>query len=70
MQQIVFADHPVAVLHEKNEQIEGLWFEVDQFGAAPQFAADDVEPMITKRQNHARHPEICPISIFEIVSPP
>ena len=42
-QQIILADHAVAVLNEKGEQIERLGFKVDQLCAAPQFAALDVE---------------------------
>jgi hypothetical protein len=45
------------VLHEEGQQVEDLGFQVDELGAAAQFAALDVEPVIAKRQNHARSPE-------------
>ncbi len=48
--QIVLADHPVPVLHQIGQQIEDLGFDVNQFAAATQFAALDVEPVVAKRQ--------------------
>jgi hypothetical protein len=46
LQQIILADHAVAVVHEKGQQIEGLGFDGDQLGAATQFPALDVEPVV------------------------
>ena len=48
VQQIVLADHPIAVPYKKGKQVERLWLEVDQFCATTQFAACDIEPIITK----------------------
>jgi hypothetical protein len=53
LQQIVLSDDPVAVKHEEGQQIEDLGFEFDDLGAAAQFAARDVEPVVAKSQNHA-----------------
>ena len=48
-QEVVLADHAVAVLDEKGQQVEDLGFQVDKLGAATQFAALDVEPVVAKR---------------------
>ncbi len=56
LQQIILGDDPVAVLHEEGQQVEGLGLKVDDIGAAAQFAALDVEPVIAERQNHAPLP--------------
>ena len=45
------------MLHEEGQQVEDLGFQVDELGAAAQFAALDVEPVVAKRQHHARSPE-------------
>jgi hypothetical protein len=39
----------VAVLHQEGQQVEDLGFQVDKLGAAAQFAALDVEPVVAKR---------------------
>ena len=55
-QQIVLADDAIAILDEKGEQIERFRFQVGKVGAAAQFAALDIEAVLTKRQNHTRSP--------------
>ncbi len=39
LQQIVLADHVIAMLDKEGEQIESLGFEVNKLGAAAQLAA-------------------------------
>jgi hypothetical protein len=41
------------VQHEEGQQIESLGLEADDIGAAPQFAALGVEPVIVERQSRA-----------------
>jgi hypothetical protein len=53
LQQIVLADHAVAVLHQKGQQIKCLGFEADELDAPPQFPALDVKSVVAERQNHA-----------------
>jgi len=38
--------------HKEGQQIEGFGLEVDDIGAAAQFAALDVEPVAAEHQNH------------------
>jgi hypothetical protein len=49
LQQIVLSDYPIAVQHKESQKIEGLGLKVDDIGAAAQFAARDVEPVVAKR---------------------
>jgi hypothetical protein len=56
LQQIVLADDPVAVPHETGEQVKGFRIEAYNLGAAAQFAALDIKPIIAKRQQHTRSP--------------
>src|SRR5262245_24275550 len=48
LQQIVLGDDAFPVLHEKDQQVEGLGFEVDHIAAAAQLAALDIEPVVAK----------------------
>jgi hypothetical protein len=57
IQKFVLADHPIIVPDEEDQQVERLGFEVNQLGAAVQFATIDVEAVLAKHQNHRRPPE-------------
>jgi hypothetical protein len=54
--QLVLADDPVAVAHQKDEKIEYLRFERDQPAPAAEFAAVRIEYMIAKPEDHTRSP--------------
>jgi|SRR6516225_10976212 len=55
-QQVVLADHAIAVLHQIDQQVEDLRLERDQCAAAPQFATVAIEAMIPKAELQARPP--------------
>jgi hypothetical protein len=64
LQQIVLADHAIAMLDKEGEQIESLGFQFDKLGTATQLAAFDFEPVLAERQTHAPspRPKFCPKS--------
>jgi len=47
-QQIILARDPIPVLDQIRQQIEYLWFDLDQLGAAPQLAPLEVERVVAK----------------------
>ena len=50
--QLVLADHPVAIAHQIDEKVEHLRLERDPLAAAAQFATLDIEHMIAERESH------------------
>ena len=54
--QIVLADHPIAVLHEIHQQVEHLRLHGDGFAAAPQLAPTHVKDLIRKGKLHFDRP--------------
>ena len=56
--QIVLADHAVAVLHQIDQQVEHLRLERDQIGAAPQLAPVGIKYMIFKVKLHVACPRV------------
>ena len=46
LNQIVFADHPIAMADHVLQKIENLRLDVDQFGPAPQFLPVDIEGIV------------------------
>jgi len=57
MQQVVLADHAIAVLHQIDQQIEDLGFEGERLATAPQFAPLAVEHVIAGREEHLALPK-------------
>ena len=47
-QQIILAGDAIPVRDEIREQIEYLWFDLDQVGAAPQLAPLQIESVVAK----------------------
>jgi len=56
LDQIVFADHPLAVRHELQQPVENLGFERDQLIPAAQLAPLDSEQMVGKPLSQSRLP--------------
>ena len=54
--QIVLADHTVAVAHQIEQQIEHLRLDRDQLRAPPEFAAFRIKYMIFKTKLHVSRP--------------
>jgi hypothetical protein len=69
VQQIVLADHPIAISYEVGKQIKSHWFEFDQLRPTDQFAALGIEPAVAKRQHHLSPRLFCrSASCDEIIS--
>src|SRR4029077_19306422 len=66
--QVVLADHPVAVLNQINQQVEYLRLDGNGLGAAAQFAPVGVKCMIAKEKLHWR-PHQCKPGPREIIKP-
>jgi hypothetical protein len=54
LDQIVLADDPAPVAHQIDEKVEHLRLERDRLSSAAQFAALDIEHVVTKPENHPR----------------
>jgi hypothetical protein len=55
-QQVVLANHAIAVVHQIDQEVENLWLEGDQLTAASQLAALDVKRLVTKTELQAVPP--------------
>jgi hypothetical protein len=56
VEQIIFADHPITVVDQVDEQIEDLRSDIDQLVAAPQLAAIHVYRIFTELKWHSGPP--------------
>jgi hypothetical protein len=70
--QVVLGHHPVAVLHEIEQQVENLRLDRDRLGAAPQLSSGLVEAELAKRKPHGdllrRHRQRGPHAIIKPAS--
>jgi hypothetical protein len=55
---IHFADYPVAVSNQKQEQIEHLRLDLDKLAAAAQLAPRHIKQMIAEPDPHDRSPDV------------
>ncbi|MGA8259294.1 MAG: hypothetical protein WB783_03690 [Arenicellales bacterium] len=55
-EKIGFADNPVTLPYEINEQVKHLGLKLDQLAVAPELAAIDIEPAVSEGNNHSRSP--------------
>src|SRR4029453_13204148 len=55
-QQIILARDAIPVLDEIRQEVEYLWFDLDQLGAAPQLAPLEVERVVAEQKAHPGAP--------------
>src|SRR5262249_6041988 len=59
-QQIILARDAIPVLDQIRQEIEYLWFDLDQLGAAPQLAPLEVERVVAEQKAHPGAPNPAP----------
>ena len=58
-QQIILARDAIPVLDEIRQEVEYLWFDLDQLGAAPQLAPLPVERVVAEQKAHPGDSQPC-----------
>src|SRR5262249_29789098 len=67
-QQIILACDAIPVLDEIRQEVEYLWFDLDQLGAAPQLAPLEIERVVAEQKAHPGAPN--PTHIIQRLQPP